>query len=62
MEMGTWKLVPLPHGQKPVKCKWVFMVKADGYHKACHVEKGFTHVHRTDYEETFSLVLGYESI
>ena len=38
------------------------MVKADGYHKACHVEKGFTHVHRIDYEETFSLVLRYESI
>ena len=30
IEMGTWKLVDLPKGRKPVKCRWTFVVKLDG--------------------------------
>ena len=31
-EHGTWKLVDLPAGRQPVKCKWVYRLKfnADG--------------------------------
>ncbi|TNV97790.1 hypothetical protein C5H24_12690, partial [Xylella fastidiosa] len=44
---GTWELVSLPRGKKPVGCKWVFTVKhkADGTverYKARLVAKGFT--------------------
>ena len=27
MENGTWKLVELPSGRKPVGCKWIFKTK-----------------------------------
>ena len=30
IEMGSWKLVDLPKGRKPVKCCWTFVVKLDG--------------------------------
>jgi len=41
IEMGTWKLVNLPKGRKPVKCRWTFVVKLDGRYKARLVAKGF---------------------
>ncbi|KAK8921120.1 hypothetical protein KSP39_PZI020446 [Platanthera zijinensis] len=57
----TWTLVPLPPGQKPVGCKWVFVIKhaADGTIdrlKARLVARGFTQQQGLDYEETFSPV------
>jgi len=57
----TWTLVPLPPGQTPVGCKWVFVVKhaADGTIdrlKARLVARGFTQQQGLDYEETFSPV------
>ena len=44
---GTWKLVDLPPGKKPMGCKWVFTIihNADGTverYKARVVAKGFT--------------------
>ena len=62
IEMGTWKLVSLPHDKRPIKCRWRYVIKADGHFKARLVTKGFTQVQGIDYEETFSPVLRYESI
>ncbi len=44
---GTWNLVTLPVGKKPVGSKWIFTIKhkADGSikrYKARLVTKGFT--------------------
>ena len=62
IEMGTWKLVSLPRDKKPIKCRWRYVIKANGRFKARLVAKGFTQVQGIDYEETFSLVSRYESI
>jgi hypothetical protein len=62
MEMGTWKLVNLPHGQRAIKCKWVFTIKEDGQYKARLVAQGFTQTYGFDYKETFSPVARYESL
>ena len=62
IEMGTWKLVSLPHDKKPIKCRWRYVIKADGRFKARLVAKGFAQVQGIDYEETFSPVSRYESI
>ena len=58
---GTWELVPLPHGKKPIGCKWVYKVKrnADGSvsrYKAQLVAKGYAQTYGIDFEETFNLV------
>ena len=63
-ERGTWELVELPKGQRPVGVKWVFKVKtnADGSierFKARLVAKGFTQVHMQDYFETYAPVSDY---
>ena len=54
IEMGTWKLVSLLHDKKPIKCRWRYVIKANGCFKARLVVKGFTHVQGIDYKETFS--------
>ena len=62
IEMGTWKLVSLPCDKRPIKCRWRYVIKADGHFKARLVAKGFTQVQGIDYKETFSPLLRYKSI
>eukprot|EP00253_Pinus_taeda_P021288 PITA_21288 len=67
LENDTWDLVPLPKGQKLVRCIWVYRTNfgPDGKvdkHKARLVAKGFSQVEGIDYIETFSLVAKMNSI
>ncbi|RVW87069.1 Retrovirus-related Pol polyprotein from transposon TNT 1-94 [Vitis vinifera] len=56
---GVWDLVELPHGCKPVGCKWVFKTKHDfrgqiERYKARLVVKGYSQREGIDFKETFS--------
>ena len=67
MENETWKLVKLPTGRKPVRCKWIFKTKrtSEGKverYKARFVAKGYTQKPGEDHDETFSPVVRYSSI
>ena len=61
-EMGVWKLVDCPSDHKTIKCRWTYVLKADGRYKARLIAKDYTQVQGIDYEETFSPVARYESI
>ncbi|XP_008229790.1 PREDICTED: uncharacterized protein LOC103329135 [Prunus mume] len=55
----TWSLTPLPHGKKPIGCRWVYKIKrhSDGIierYKAHLVAKGYTQLEGIDYHDTFS--------
>ncbi|MCO5598292.1 hypothetical protein L7F22_052384 [Adiantum nelumboides] len=55
----TWDLVPLPKGEKPIGCGWVFKVKHDSdgsvsRYKARLVAKGYAQTYGIDYEGTFA--------
>ena len=61
-KMGIWKLVDCLGNCKTIKCRWTYVLKSDGNYKARLVTKGYIQVQGIDYEETFSLVVRYESI
>ena len=57
----VWDLVKLPHGYKPVECKWVFKAKRDfsrqiERYKVRLVVKGYSQREGIDFKETFSPV------
>ena len=61
-DKGTWKIVPLKQGTKPVTSRWVTTDKygPDGKitrHKARLVARGFQQEEGLDYEETFASVV-----
>ena len=59
---GLWKLVDHPSNCKTIKCRWTYVLKADGCYKVRLIAKGYTQVQGINYEETFSLVARYKSI
>ena len=61
-EMGVRKLVDCPSNCKTIKCRWTYVLKADGCYKVRLITKGYTQVQGIDYQETFSPVARYESI
>ena len=60
--MGVWKLVDHPSDHKTIKCRWTYILKANGRYKARLVAKGYMQVQGIDCKETFLLVARYESI
>ena len=63
----VFELVEIPHGRKPVDCKWVFKLKRDSdgnpvRYKARLVAKGFSQQPGVDFDETFSPVSRYSSV
>jgi hypothetical protein len=66
-ENGTWSLVDLPRGRKPIRVKWVFKVKRDEHravskHKAHLVVKSYVQRHGIDYDEVFTPVARLDSV
>jgi hypothetical protein len=65
-ENGTWSLINLPPGRKPIGVKWVFKVKQDEHgavskHKVRLVVKGYTQQHDINYDEVFASVARWDS-
>lgn len=64
---GTWELVELPKGRRPITRKWVYKLKLTSSnqierYKARLVARGFTQVKGFDCEKTFSPVVRMDSV
>ena len=64
---GTWQIINLPLGKKPIGCKWVYRVKynSDGsihLYKARLVIQGDHQEEGVDYTETFAPVARMTSV
>ena len=64
---GTWILIDLPTGAKPIGLKWIFKLKrnSDGSinkYKARLVAKGYVQRHGIDFDEVFAPVARIETI
>ena len=67
MSNGTWNLVDLPPGSKPIGCKWVFRIKYSSNrtissYKARLVAKGFTQREGIEYFDKYAPVARITSI
>lgn len=61
-ENYIWYVVPLPLGNKPIGCRWMYKIKchSDGSvdrYKARVVAKGYTQQYGIDYVDRFSPVV-----
>ena len=52
----------MPPSQKPIGCKWIFKIKADGMHQARLVAQGFSQIPGIDFTENFAPVLKDETL
>lgn len=67
LENGTYELVDLPPGVKPIPSKWVYKVKRDeagrlDKHKARVVAKGFKQIAGRDYHEVYAPVSRHSTL
>ena len=67
MKNDVWEIVPTPEGKSVVTSRWLYKLKhaADGSvekYKARFVARGFSHVERIDYDETFAPIARYTFI
>ncbi|KAH9740957.1 hypothetical protein KPL70_002426 [Citrus sinensis] len=63
----TWELIPLPHGRKAIRNKWVYKIKRDGDNQverycARLVVKGYAQKEGIDFNEIFSPVVRLTTI
>jgi hypothetical protein len=66
-ENGTWSLMDLPKGHRPIGLKWIFKLKCDEHgvivkHRDRLVAKGYVQKHGIDFEEVFAPVARMESV
>jgi hypothetical protein len=64
---NTWRLVPLPHGHRPIGLKWVYKTKRNTAgevvkYKARLVAKGYVQQAGVDFDEVFAPVARLESV
>ena len=64
---GTWPVVDLPPGKKPIGCKWVYKIKykSDGSierYRARLITQDFTQIEGLDFYETFASVAKMASV